>query len=52
VDGADEKRLARYRRYNSSKKGQDRNKKYEEAHPERRTRWAPVMIWKGRQSRV
>jgi hypothetical protein len=52
VDGADEKRLARYRRYNSSKKGQDRNKKYEDAHPERRTRWAPVMIWKGRQSRV
>jgi hypothetical protein len=47
-----EKRLASYRRYNTSKKGQDRNRKYEDAHPARRTRWSEIMIIKGRQGRI
>lgn len=34
-----DKALARHRRYNQSKKGRARNKKYEDAHPERATRW-------------
>ena len=29
----------RHKRYNSSAKGQNRNKRYEEKHPERKTRW-------------
>lgn len=33
------KRLARHQRYNASAKGQARNKRYEEKHPERKTRW-------------
>lgn len=34
-----EKALERHRRYNGSKKGQARNQRYEQAHPERKTRW-------------
>jgi hypothetical protein len=49
---SEEKRLERYRRYNQSKKGQARDKKYEDAHPERRERWAPIMILKARQGRT
>jgi len=49
---AEEKRLARYRRYNQSKKGQARDKKYEDAHPERKDRWSPIMLIKGRQGRI
>lgn len=33
------KRLARHQRYNASAKGQARNKRYEDKHPERKTRW-------------
>lgn len=33
-----EKARARHRRYNLSAKGQARNQRYEEAHPERRDR--------------
>jgi hypothetical protein len=29
--------------YNRSAKGQARNKRYEEAHPERKNRWDPIM---------
>jgi hypothetical protein len=39
----EERRLAKYRRYNASKKGQDRDKKYEDAHPERAQRWSVEM---------
>jgi hypothetical protein len=34
--------LERQRRYNTSRKGQARNRKYEEAHPERKLRWEPA----------
>lgn len=34
-----EKALERHRRYNQSRKGQSRNKRYEDSHPERKTRW-------------
>jgi hypothetical protein len=34
-----EKYLARHARYNQSRKGQARNKKYEQKHPERKVRW-------------
>lgn len=37
-----EKRLASWRRYNASAKGQARNKRYEQARPERRLRWEPA----------
>jgi hypothetical protein len=33
------KALERHKRYNSSAKGQARNKRYEEKHPERKSRW-------------
>lgn len=32
-------KLESHRRYNSSVKGQRRNKRYEERHPERQGRW-------------
>lgn len=32
-------RLDSHRRYNASAKGQKRNKRYEDAHPERQVRW-------------
>ena len=34
-----DKALARHKRYNQSAKGQARNRRYEEAHPERKLRW-------------
>lgn len=38
-----EKYLAKHRKYNLSKKGQDRYKRYEAAHPERAgNRWEPA----------
>jgi len=37
-----EKYLARHRKYNTSAKGQKRNQKYEENHPERKLRWEPA----------
>jgi len=45
-------RLETYRRYNMSKKGRKRYKTYEDAHPERQTRWAPIMLLRARQGRV
>jgi hypothetical protein len=48
---SEEKRRERYRRYNMSAKGQARRKKYEAAHPERATRWSPIMLMKGRDRR-
>lgn len=39
----EERRLDRYRRYNASLKGQRRHFRYEAAHPERKTRWAPLV---------
>jgi hypothetical protein len=44
----DDKRLAKYQRYNASAKGQARHQKYETAHPERRSRWSSGMVAKGR----
>lgn len=38
-----DKRLARYRRYNASRKGQERHKRYEAKHPERSQTWSPLM---------
>jgi len=36
-------RLATYTKYNTSRKGQARYKKYEDAHPERKeNRWEPA----------
>jgi len=49
---SEEKRLERYRRYNQSIKGQARDKKYEDAHPERKERWFPIILLKARQGRV
>lgn len=40
---AGEKRRARHARYNASAKGHARNRRYEEAHPERRNRWSTGM---------
>jgi hypothetical protein len=37
-----EKYLARQRKYNTSSKGQKRNRRYEDAHPERKLRWEPA----------
>jgi hypothetical protein len=44
--------LAKYARYNASAKGRARNKKYEDAHPERKTRWAPIMTIKAMDRKV
>jgi hypothetical protein len=41
-------RKEKYRRYNQSRKGAKRYKRYEEAHPERATRWSPVMLMRAR----
>ena len=35
-------RLERHRKYNTSAKGQRRNRAYEAAHPDRRLRWEPA----------
>lgn len=34
--------LAKHSRYNTSSKGQKRNRRYEDAHPERKLRWEPA----------
>lgn len=34
-----EKLLAKHLRYNQSRKGRARDKRYEDAHPERKLRW-------------
>jgi len=39
---AEEKRRESWRRYNTSVKGQLRNRRYEEKHPERKLRWEPA----------
>jgi hypothetical protein len=44
--------LAKYARYNASRKGQARKKKYEDAHPERKERWSPIMVAKAYDRRV
>jgi len=36
------KYLKRHSKYNTSAKGQARNRKYEAAHPERAVRWEPA----------
>jgi hypothetical protein len=41
-ESAESRRLAKYRRYNSSRKGAARNRRYEAKHPERAVRWPPV----------
>jgi len=46
-----EKRLTRYRRYNDSTKGQERRKRYEAKHPERKERWSEIMRIKARDRR-
>ena len=33
-------------KYNRSAKGQVRNKRYEAAHPERKNRWSPIMLYR------
>ncbi len=38
----------KYARYNASAKGKARRKRYEDAHPERATRWSPLMAAKAR----
>jgi hypothetical protein len=38
-DDQAEKRREAHRRYNTSRKGQARNRRYEAAHPERKLRW-------------
>jgi hypothetical protein len=43
---------AKHAKYNGSAKGQARNRRYEEAHPERKTRWAPIMIIKARDRKA
>jgi hypothetical protein len=45
---AENKRLARHARYNTSAKGQARNRRYEEAHPERKLRWGAMEIQRRR----
>lgn len=39
----EEKRLARYAKYNASLKGQQRHKRYEAKHPERSKQWSANM---------
>lgn len=47
---SEEKRLARYRRYNESAGGRARREKYEAAHPERKDRWAPMERKRSQQA--
>jgi hypothetical protein len=35
--------LAKYAKYNRSRKGSERYKRYEDKHPERAGRWGPLM---------
>jgi hypothetical protein len=46
-----ERRLDAHRRYNRSTKGAARYKRYEAKHPERATRWSPIMHVKARDKR-
>jgi hypothetical protein len=39
AEEARRKLLAKHEKYNKSKKGQKRNKRYEAKHPERKLRW-------------
>ena len=39
AEEAREQLLAKHRRYNQSRKGRARDKRYENAHPERKLRW-------------
>jgi hypothetical protein len=41
---AEEKRLAKYRRYNASEKGQKRHQRYEQTHPDRSKNWSVEML--------
>lgn len=41
-------RLARHARYNTSSKGKQRYDRYEEKHPERKTRWGVLMVLRAR----
>lgn len=43
-DDERQKYLARHARYNGSIKGQARNRRYEEKHPERKQRWAVMEM--------
>lgn len=36
------RRLASHAKYNASRKGRNRNKRYEDAHPDRKLRWEPA----------
>jgi hypothetical protein len=47
-DSKERRRKARYQRYNSSAKGQQRRKRYEEKHPERKAKWSELMQAKAR----
>lgn len=44
--------LAKYARYNASRKGKRRRERYEAAHPERSTRWPVIMEVKARDRKV
>jgi hypothetical protein len=44
--------LAKYARYNESPAGRARRKRYEDAHPERKERWSPIMAAKARDRKV
>ena len=43
-----DKGRARHRAYNTSSNGQQRNREYEKRNPNRRLRWSPVMLLRGR----
>jgi hypothetical protein len=42
--------LERHKRYNNSRKGQKRNRAYEDAHPHRKVRWEPARNKTGREN--
>lgn len=44
-----ERTRAKHRRYNLSAKGQARNRRYEMAHPERKSRWDIIMEIRARK---
>jgi hypothetical protein len=44
-------RLERYQRYNESEKGQQRRKRYEKKHPDRKKEWSNLMKAKARDRR-
>lgn len=46
-----DKRKARQKRYNQSAKGQQRDRRYEENHPERKQRWSKGMTRWHRRSK-